>query len=107
MQKILEKIKNENKIRGDFGYIINPDFWNKGFATEASKGLLDYMIKQHNIIEIEATCDVLNLQSQRVLEKCGLRKIKEIKKDIEMKGRFRDSYLFERIIKEPNNVYKK
>ncbi len=93
------RIKKENRIRGDFGYIINPDFWNKGFATEASKGLLDYMIKQYNITEIEATCDILNLQSQRVLEKCGLQKIKEIKNEIEMKGRFRDTYLYERIIK--------
>ena len=98
------RIKKENNKRGDFGYIINPDYWNKGYATEASKGLLDFMIKNHGITEIEATCDVLNLQSKRVLEKCGLKKIKEIKNDMEMKGRFRDTCHFERIIKEPNTV---
>jgi ribosomal-protein-alanine N-acetyltransferase len=98
------RINKENKKRGNFGYIINPEYWNKGYATEASKGLLNFMVENYDITEIEATCDVLNLQSKRVLEKCGLEKTKEIKKDIEMKGRYRDTLHFERIIKEPNTV---
>jgi len=93
------RINKENNTKGDFGYIINPNYWDKGYATEASKGLLNFMIKNHDITEIEATCDVLNLQSIRVLEKCGLKKTKEIKNDIEMKGRFRDTYHFKKVIK--------
>jgi [ribosomal protein S5]-alanine N-acetyltransferase len=96
------RINKENDKRGDFGYIINPEYWNKGYATEASKGLLDFMVENYGITEIEATCDVLNLPSKRVLEKCGLKMIKEIKNDIEMKGRFRDTFHFERIIKGSN-----
>ena len=98
------RINSENKKRGDIGYIIKPDYWNKGFATEASKGLLDFMVKNHSITEIEATCDALNLQSIRVLEKCGLKKTKEIINEIEIKGRISDTYHFEKIIKEPNTV---
>ena len=93
------RIKKDNNKRGDFGYIINPEYWNNGYATEASKGLLNFMVENFGITEIEATCDVLNLQSKRVLEKCGLNKIREIKNHIEMKGRFRDTFYFERIIK--------
>ncbi len=96
------RINVNNKKRGNFGYIINPTYWNKGYATEASKGLLDFMITNHAISEIEATCDVLNLASKRVLEKCGLQKKKLIEKDVEMKGRFRDTFVFEKIIIEAN-----
>jgi len=98
------RINKENNKRGNFGYIINPEYWNKGYATEASNGLLNFMVENYGITEIEATCDILNLQSKRVLEKCGLEKTKEIKNDIEMKGRFRDTLHFERLIKEPNKT---
>ncbi|NQX81850.1 MAG: GNAT family N-acetyltransferase [Flavobacteriaceae bacterium] len=99
------RIKKENNKRGDFGFIINPDYWNKGYATEASKGLLDFMIENHGITEIEATCDVFNLASKRVLEKCGLIKIKKIKNDKEIKGRIRDTYHFERTITTLNGLF--
>lgn len=91
------RIKKDDVTRGDFGYIIHPDYWNNGFATEAACGLIDYMMKKHNIKVIEATCDVLNIASRKVIEKCGLELIETRKNDIEMKGRVRDSYMFEKV----------
>ena len=93
------RIKKDNINRGDFGYIINPLYWNKGFATEASEGLLAFMISNHGITQIEATCDVLNLASKRVLEKCGMKAKKEFTNAINSKGRIRTSFYFEKIIK--------
>jgi ribosomal-protein-alanine N-acetyltransferase len=92
------RIKKDNPTRGDFGYIINPNYWNRGYATEAALGIIQYMIENYSITELEATCDVLNIASQKVIQKCGLVIIKEIKGDVETKGRIRDTYLFERII---------
>ncbi len=96
------RIKPDNPQRADFGYIINPEHWNKGYATEASLGLIDYMIKHQGISEIEATCDCLNLASVKVLRKCGLKLMKTVKNDREIKGRMRDTYYFEKRVKEPN-----
>jgi len=70
------RVNTKNKKRRDFGFIINPDYWNNGFATEASKKFLSFMIQNYSIWEIEANCNVLNLVSKKVLKKCGL-KIKE------------------------------
>ena len=88
------RIEKDNPSKGNFGYIIHPDFWNNGYATEAASGIIDYMVNNYGIKEIEATCDVLNLASQKVIQKCGLEKVKEIKDDFEMKGRMRSTFVF-------------
>lgn len=95
------RIDTENTRKGDFGYIINPAYWNKGYATEAATALINYAAENLGIMELEATCDVMNKASQRVLEKCGLKRVKLIENHFEMKGRIRDSYLYEIILAAP------
>lgn len=90
------RIDPGNHQRGNFGYILNPAYWNWGYATEAATALINYCIADLGMTEFEATCDVLNIASQRVLEKCGLTRVKRINGDFEMKGRVRDSFLYER-----------
>ncbi len=94
------RIKPNNSRRCDFGYIINPAHWNNGYATEASKALINYMVKNHGIAEIEATSDSLNIASIKVLKKCGLNLIKVIKNDREIKGSIRDTCFFEMKIED-------
>lgn len=82
---------------GTIGYIINPEYWNRGFATEAILALLDFGQNQLHLKKIEATCDALNIASKKVLEKCGLVNVGLIENDFMMKGRSRDTLLFELI----------
>ncbi|WP_052496401.1 GNAT family N-acetyltransferase [Pedobacter lusitanus] len=84
------------KSKGNLGYIINPAYWRSGYATEATKALIEFAAGKLNVKTVEATCDVLNLASQAVLKKCGFFRVKLIKKDIEMKGRFRDTFVYEK-----------
>ena len=79
------------------GYIINPLYWKNGYATEAAQALIDYTTTSSKITRIKATCDVLNIASQRVLEKCGFKLISTIEKDFKMKGRYRDTYVYEKL----------
>ena len=60
------------KHAGEFGYIMNPQYWNNGYATEASKAIIRLLESESDIHRIWATCDVDNLASARVLEKVGL-----------------------------------
>ncbi|KAA3600865.1 MAG: N-acetyltransferase [Calditrichaeota bacterium] len=90
------RINEESRNRGYFGYIINPNFWNQGFATEACKALLSFVVKEFAITEIEAKCDALNVPSQKVLEKCGLKVAKRFKQKKKVKGRFPDTLLFQK-----------
>ncbi|MBB6497905.1 GNAT family N-acetyltransferase [Pedobacter cryoconitis] len=84
--------KEEHK--GNLGYIINPLYWRAGYAVEATKALIQYARAELEVKTINATCDVLNIASQAVLKHCGFSRIGLIRKDIEMKGRVRDTFVF-------------
>ncbi len=76
------------------GYILNPDYWNRGIVTEAVKGLIEFAIQQLKIKSLQATCDTRNIASRRVLEKTGFHLSKTIKNHFVQKGVKRDSYVF-------------
>lgn len=56
----------------NFGYLLNQRYWGHGYATEAASVLVEWAINQPGIYRVWATCDVENLASARILEKCGL-----------------------------------
>lgn len=56
----------------DLGFRIIRKFWNKGFATEASVGLLNYAFKTLNADAVYALVDCDNIASNKVLKKVGL-----------------------------------
>lgn len=92
------RIHTENPKRGDLGYILHADYWSQGYTTEAALGLIDYFMRAYDLEEVQATCDVRNIASQRVMEKCGLRRVKRIEADKTLSGRVRDTYLYERFL---------
>ena len=53
--------------------------WGKGFATEIVKYLIEYSFDKYPITEICASTVSDNLNSQKVLEKCGFKLIKKSK----------------------------
>lgn len=62
---------NENgKIQ--FGYIISPTQWGKGYATEACLKVLQTIRILPEVYRIGTFVDAENLASIRVLQKCGL-----------------------------------
>jgi [ribosomal protein S5]-alanine N-acetyltransferase len=78
----------------DFGYVFNRRYWGNGYATEATRALLDLAFSNLHLHRVWATCDVRNIASFRVLEKLGMRREGFFKKDILQKGEWRDSYLY-------------
>lgn len=53
------------------GYIIARPYWGHGYATEATRAMLD-LARARNLRRVEAGCHPDNAASIRVLEKCGL-----------------------------------
>ena len=62
----------ENNL-AEIGYVINPDFQRRGYATEAVQRVIDYGFTELNLHRIEARYIVGNEVSRRVMEKCGMR----------------------------------
>ena len=71
------KFVNEHEENGntnffDYGYRLNENFWNKGYATEASITWLDYGFKEMNISKMNAYTHAENGASNHILQKVGL-----------------------------------
>ena len=56
----------------DFGFIIHPDFWGRGFATEASSAFIAYAFSNTAASELCADVDPRNVASLTVLAKLGV-----------------------------------
>lgn len=79
--QFLDKITKQAKL----GYFIAPQFWNKGYATEAAKLVLSFGFTKLNLSMIEARCQVGNVASESVLKKCGMVKTIEGKTESNIK----------------------
>jgi RimJ/RimL family protein N-acetyltransferase len=55
----------------EVGFIVHPDHWGHGIATEALSAVLDRALSVHRLPSIEADVDPRNGASLRVLEKLG------------------------------------
>ncbi len=65
------KLDFENNS-AEIGYVLNPDFWRCGYATEAVKKIIDFGFHVLNLHRIEARYIVGNEVSRSVMEKCGM-----------------------------------
>jgi RimJ/RimL family protein N-acetyltransferase len=61
--------ENGKKIYGDLGYFIDPDYGDKGYATEAVRGLVHQFFKKYQKLDI--TAHPANKFSRRLIERIG------------------------------------
>ena len=82
----------------EIGFIFHPDFQNKGYATEASRAVIDYSFRELDAHRVVGYCSTENTPSWKVLEKCGMtreglgRKNVFFRKDKSGKPHWLDSY---------------
>ncbi|WP_284652580.1 GNAT family N-acetyltransferase [Flavobacterium terrisoli] len=69
---ITDEPENGNINFYDYGYRLNPKFWGKGYASEASLAWLDYGFNEMKIDIMNAYAHHENGASNRVLEKIGM-----------------------------------
>lgn len=67
-------LQNWNRHEGSavLGYMLNPLWWGRGFATEALELLLTYGIRELGLRKVEGRCRGDNLRSEQVMLKNGL-----------------------------------
>lgn len=54
------------------GYFIYPQFWNKGYVTEAFKKVLEFALKKNDVYRVTTGCLAENIGSEKVMIKCGM-----------------------------------
>ena len=56
----------------EVGFLLNRRYWGNGFATDAARAVVEWVLSIPSVRRVWATCDTENLASARVLEKAGL-----------------------------------
>lgn len=79
---------------GMLWYTIHPSYWDRGYATEAARGLVDFGFRELRLHRIWADCDPANIASSRVLEKLGMRREGHLRENAWIKGAWADSLIY-------------
>lgn len=61
----------------EIGWRLLPEVWNRGYATEAALACLDYAKNQLQMKELCSFTSLSNKRSERVMQKIGMRRVKE------------------------------
>ncbi|HEY9679148.1 MAG TPA: GNAT family protein [Drouetiella sp.] len=86
-------IDRENKV-GALGYVINRKYWGSGYASEAAAALARFAFEQLHMEKLLATCDSLNVASEKVMRNIGMTLEQKFARHKFMKGKYRDELLY-------------
>ena len=80
----------EGVPRIELVYVVHPDYWGRGYATEIARALADYGRNVLGAETLTALIEPENLASKRVAERSGMRRVKSI---IRPDGKVKDLYV--------------
>jgi RimJ/RimL family protein N-acetyltransferase len=74
---LVQNIDGKNEL--EVGYHVFKKYWGQGYAPEAARAFFDYGFKNKQAKSIISIIDIRNIKSQRVADKNGLKREKQIK----------------------------
>ena len=77
-----KQIEPKEFLTWELGYIFNPAFQNNGYATESTYGLIQYGFEHLGVHRVIAHCNPINIASWRVLEKIGMKREGNFRKNV-------------------------
>ncbi len=80
--------------RAEIGYGLLPDYWEKGFMTEAARCVIGHGFNNLNIHSIEANVNPENVASIRLLEKLNFVREAYFRENYFHDGKFLDSAIY-------------
>lgn len=81
-------ISHDDTSTIEIGYAIDSQYWNQGYATEALKEVIQFLLKNTEFHKIQCAYFLYNGASKRVMEKAGMT-YEGIRKEVFF---FRDEY---------------
>ena len=72
----------------EVGYVLNPEYWGKGIATEALERVLQFGFEELHLHRIEAKFMQGNERSRRVMEKVGMSIEGVLRESMMIKGNY-------------------
>ena len=65
---------------GELGYFLLPAYWRQGIGSECARLVLQLAFGRFGAQTMRASCDARNAASERVMQKCGMRRDTEVEK---------------------------
>jgi RimJ/RimL family protein N-acetyltransferase len=78
----------------EIGYSLIPSERGKGYGSEMVQMMVDYLFLSRDIARIQASTDVRNKESQRILEKAGFKREGTLRKLSTTRGESTDEYIY-------------
>jgi RimJ/RimL family protein N-acetyltransferase len=78
----------------EVGWVMNPDFGGAGYATEASRAMLDIAFHRAGAHRVVAQLDARNASSARMAERLGMRREGHFREELLVKGEWVDSLYY-------------
>jgi RimJ/RimL family protein N-acetyltransferase len=85
---------SEAHRQGEIGYVFNPEYQGRGFATEAVAALLGWGFGEFGLHRIIGRCDARNTASARLMERLGMRREAHFVANAFVKGGWRDELVY-------------
>ncbi|AYG64694.1 MULTISPECIES: GNAT family N-acetyltransferase [unclassified Rhizobium] len=88
------KLTNKAALQAEVGYIFNPAYAGKGYATEAAEAVITLGFERFSFHRIFARLDAKNTGSIGVLERLGLRREAHLIQNDRFNGVWGDEYFY-------------
>ncbi|MHA1946383.1 MAG: GNAT family N-acetyltransferase [Candidatus Hodarchaeales archaeon] len=91
---------SKNDRCAEIGYDLSKEYWRKGLMTEALKIFIRYGFEVMNLNRIEATTNINNERSKKVLIRLGFVQEGILRQKYRFRGKFSDEIIFSMLREE-------
>ncbi|TDW15812.1 GNAT family N-acetyltransferase [Kribbella kalugense] len=85
---------HENLMQAELGFTLAAEYQGHGYASEAVRGLLEYLFVERELHRVSAECDARNTASARLLERVGFTREGLRLSNTWFKGEWTDDLIF-------------
>ena len=72
--EVLLAMRSQEHQQGEIGFVFNPEYQGKGYATEATRAVLMLGFERFSFHRLYGRCDARNKPSARLMERMGMRR---------------------------------
>lgn len=87
-------LASAENLQGEIGWTLHPDFFGHGYATEASRALLDLTFDTMGLHRMRAELDPRNDASIALCRRLGMRHEATFRQDLWFKGEWADTGIY-------------
>ena len=87
-------VRRNEPEQAELGYTFDPAYRGQGYASEAVRGIIDYLFNTLNLHRITAICATDNVRSYQLMERVGMRREATMRQSYRYHGVWRDEFMY-------------